>query len=75
MNPVARPLTTDELCRRIDEMPMSADDRARAKASLRAAEAFADAMFRVVTAIRSLASSIAFPSTRRSALRNSPAHR
>jgi hypothetical protein len=75
MNPVARPLTTAEFCRRIDELPMSLDDRARAKASLRTAEAFAEALFRIVTAIRSLASSIALQTTRRSALRNSPAHR
>jgi hypothetical protein len=75
VNPVERPLTTDELFRRIDEMPMSAGDREQAKANLRTAEAIAEGLSRIVTAIRSLAASIAPRSTRRSAPRNSPAPR
>jgi len=75
MNPVNRPFTLDEFYRRIDEMPISPGDRANAKASLRRAEFFADGLFWVVNAIRSVAESTGLRSTRRSMLRNSPALR
>ena len=83
LQPNERPLTFDEMSRRIDDMPMSIRDRERAKASLQSAERFADGLFGIFTALRSVAPPFAHwfaqrlvrPSTRRSTLRNSPAPR
>ena len=68
-------LSTAELLRRIDEMAMTPHDRARAKASLLRSEYIAESLASVVTALQSLGARIALASTRRSALRNSPAPR
>ena len=68
-------VSTADLLRRIDEMPMSLVDRERAKATLRTAECIAEVLVSIVTRIRSLSARIALPSTRRSTLRNSPAPR
>ena len=68
-------ISTAELFRRIDEMPMSVYDRERAKAMLQKAERIADGLASVVTGLKALASRIALPTTRRSTLRNSPAPR
>ena len=68
-------LSTAELFRRIDEMPMSVHDRERAKAMLRTAECIAEGLGAAVTAVRSLIARVAPASTPRSTLRNSPAPR
>ena len=75
MNTVDRPFTLEEFYRRIDEMPMSARDRAHAKANLRTAEAVAETLSRVLIAVRSLAAWTGLSPTRRSMLRNLPAPR
>ena len=71
----ASSISTAELFRRIDEMPMSVYDRERAKAMLQKAERIADGLASIVTGLRAVASRIALPTTRRSTLRNSPAPR
>ena len=71
----ASSLSLAELFRRIDEMPMTSHDRARAKATLQTAEHIAEWLASVVIMLRPLAARIASPSTRRSTLRNSPAPR
>ena len=68
-------LSTAELFRRIDAMPMSVHDRERAKATLRTAECIAEGLGSVVAAVKSLIARIAPSSTHRSTLRNSPAPR
>jgi hypothetical protein len=73
--PTVPSLSTADLFRRIDEMPMSVHDRERAKATLRTAESIAEGLGLVVTAMRSLIARIAPASTPRSTLRNSPAPR
>jgi len=71
----ASSISTAELFRRIDEMPMSLHDRERAKAALQSAERIAEGLGFIVTRLKSLAAWIAHQTTRRSALRNSPAPR
>ena len=68
-------LSTAELFRRIDEMPMSVHERERAKAALQTAERIAEGLASIVIGLKSLAARIAPASTRRSTLRNSPAPR
>ena len=79
MKPSEHSLSTAEFFRRIDEMPMSSRDRERAKAQLQTALRFADGLWWILTALRSLRVSIAHRiahlPTRRSTLRNSPAPR
>jgi hypothetical protein len=58
MKPVQRRPANDTLYRRIDAMPMNATDRAIAKANLRAADSFVDAVFDLITALRSMAASV-----------------
>ena len=72
--PTVPSLSTADLFRRIDEMPMSVHDRERAKATLRTAEHIAEGLAFIVTGFKSLAAQIV-QSTRRSTLRNSPAPR
>jgi hypothetical protein len=72
MKSVQRPLGNDTLYRRIDDMQMSAADRARAKAQLRAAEGFADVLCGTLAAIRSSAAFVARHV--RTALAPSPQH-
>ena len=74
-NVTASTLATAELLRRIDDMPMSARERARAKAMLLRAEYIADWFASLVTKLKSPGARIVLRSTRRSVLRNSPAHR
>ena len=80
MNPIASTvsassLSTEELFRRIDQMPMNVHDRERAKATLRTAERIAESLAWIVAGLRSSTARIGFPSMRRSTLRNSPAPR
>jgi hypothetical protein len=71
----ASSLSLAELLRRLDEMPMTAHERARAKATLETAERIVEWLASVVMMLRLPAARIASPSTRRSTLRSSPAPR
>jgi hypothetical protein len=66
------PSAHDTLYRRIDEMPISVADREAAKAQLRAAIRFADALCGLVAALRAGAVTVARPL--RAARRASPQH-